>query len=211
LVGFLSQRGRVTAYPETIPKNCGAVRIGDDSPGTRNDGRQVGLAHRGDSFEPWFRSVMDGSRSSFVESVYSTLQFGGDELRVRRFCGSTLIGFLALLAHAPGQTGSVGISASAPSRSERPGLRQELPSEAVSIEGLIRLDVVVSDQAGKSVEGLKRADFKVVENGVTQSVVAFRNPNDAPAGSDDGLSVILLLDTLDLPGSLGQQRSEGAV
>ena len=81
----------------------------------------------------------------------------------------------------------------------------------MSIEGLIRLDVVVSDQAGKAVEGLKRADFKMVENGVTQSVVAFRNPNDGPAGSDDGLSVILLLDTLDLPGSLEQQRSEGAV
>lgn len=129
---------------------------------------------------------------------------------MRRSFGSTLIGFLVLLAHAPGQIGSVGISASAPSSTERPELRQELPSEAVSLEGLIRLDVVVSDQAGKAVDGLKRTDFKVVENGVTQSAVAFRNPNDSPAAGDDGLSVILLLDMLDLPGSLEEQRSEYA-
>jgi hypothetical protein len=149
-----------------------------------------------------------GSRPSFVESVYSTLRFGGDEPPVRRFYGSTLIGFLALLAQA--QIGTNGISASAPSPTEQPGLRQELPSEAVSIEGLVRLDVVVSDQGGKAVEGLKWADFKVVENGVTQSVVAFRNPNDAAAGSDDSLRIILLLDTLDLPGSLEQQMREHA-
>jgi VWFA-related protein len=140
----------------------------------------------------------------------AALRFGGDELQVRRFYGLTLIGFLALFAHAPGQTGNKGASPTAPSPTEQSGLRQELPSEAVSIEGLIRLDVVVSDQAGKAVAGLKRADFNVIENGVTQPVVAFRNSNDAPAGSDDGLSVILLLDTLDLPGSFEQQRSEGA-
>jgi VWFA-related protein len=150
------------------------------------------------------------SRPSFVESVYSTLRFGGDEPPVRRFYGSTLIGFLALLAQAPAQIGTNGISASAPSPTEQPGLRQELPSEAVSIEGLVRLDVVVSDQGGKAVEGLKWADFKVVENGVTQSVVAFRNPNDAAAGSDESLRIILLLDTLDLPGSLEQQMREHA-
>jgi hypothetical protein len=104
----------------------------------------------------------------------------------------------------------VRISTTASSLTEQLELRQELPSEAVSIEGLIRLDVMVSDQAGKAREGLKRTDFKVVENGVARSVVVFRDPNDAPTGSDDSLNIILLLDTLDLPGSLEQQRSEYA-
>jgi hypothetical protein len=173
---------------------------------------QVGLAHEDQLFRtmvPQGNGVVLGHCLSNPYTL--TLRFGGYELPVRRFYGSTLLGFLALLAHAPGQTGSERISASAPSPTEQAGLRQELPSEAVSIEGLIRLDVVVSDQGGKAVEGLKQGDFKVVENGVTQSVIAFRNPNGAPAGSDEGFSVILLLDTLDLPGSLEQQRSEGAV
>ena len=74
--------------------------------------------------------------------------------------------------------------------------------EAVSVKGLIRLDVVVTDSAGKAVQGLKRTDFKVLENGVRQSVVAFRAPNQVPVDSDDGLRVILLIDTIDLSPTL---------
>ena len=83
--------------------------------------------------------------------------------------------------------------------------------EAVSVEGLIRLDVVVTDSAGKAVQGLKRTDFKVLENGVRQSVVAFRAPNQVPVDSDDGLRVILLIDTIDLSPTLqGKERQQTA-
>jgi putative ABC transport system permease protein len=33
---ILRHSGRVTAYPEVIPKKCDSVRIGDDTPGTKN-------------------------------------------------------------------------------------------------------------------------------------------------------------------------------
>ena len=41
--------------------------------------------------------------------------------------------------------------------------RKELPSEAVSAEGLIRLDATVTDQAGKSVAGLQSTDFRLLD------------------------------------------------
>jgi len=55
----------------------------------------------------------------------------------------------------------------------QPGVRKELPSEAVSAEGLIRLDATITDPAGKAVAGLRRADFSVLDNGQPQKIVAF--------------------------------------
>ena len=89
--------------------------------------------------------------------------------------------------------------------------RKELPSEAVSSEGLIRLDATVVDQAGKPVAGLQRADFRMLDNGQPQKIIAFRALKSTSAGTDDSLSVIILLDTLDLPPDLAAfARQEAA-
>lgn len=89
-------------------------------------------------------------------------------------------------------------------------MRREPANEAVSVEGLIRLDVVVTDQAGKAVEGLKRTDFKVMENGSPQNIVAFWAASQAPARGDDALSVILLLDTIDQRTEVKEQEQQEA-
>jgi hypothetical protein len=50
--------------------------------------------------------------------------------------------------------------------------RKEIPSEAVSVEGLIRLDTTVTDQAGKAVAGLRREDFNLLDDGQPQKIIA---------------------------------------
>ena len=84
---------------------------------------------------------------------------------------------------------------------QSPGLRRELLSEAVSVEGLIRLDVRVTDETGRAVRGLKRSDFKVRDNGQAREIIAFQEPGGVLADIEP-LTVILLIDTLGLPPGL---------
>jgi len=81
-------------------------------------------------------------------------------------------------------------------------LRHENPAEAVSIEGLIRLDVTVTDKDGNAVRGLERKDFRVLDDGQPQNIIAFRAASSARVGGEDSSTVILLIDTLDVPPEL---------
>jgi VWFA-related protein len=90
-------------------------------------------------------------------------------------------------------------------------MRQEISSEAVSVEGLIRLDVAVADDAGKAVPGLRRTDFKVYDNGQPQNIIAFRESDGIPANTDDSLTVVLLIDTLDLSADLAAVERQQTV
>lgn len=84
------------------------------------------------------------------QGVYSVLPSGGTELAVR---GLTLVwlGCLAMIAGAPAQHARMGTQVSSATVPQAPGLRRERLSEAVSVEGLIRLDVTVTDGTGKAV------------------------------------------------------------
>ena len=125
---------------------------------------------------------------------------------VRRFCGLTMagFGFLAVFAVAPGQRfiQATGRPASSGATEQELRQRKELPGEAVSVEGLIRLDATVTDQAGKAVAGLQRADFRLLDNDQPQRIIAFQASNRLSASAEDPLTVIILLDTLDLPSDL---------
>lgn len=130
---------------------------------------------------------------------------------MRRFCESALagLGFLSLLTVAVGQGGDTKSGTTAPTPNQEPSFRREAANEAVSVEGLIRLDVVVTDSAGNAVLGLKRTDFKVIENGSAQTIVAFRAGDPTSAGNGDALSVILLLDTIDQEAEVGERERRG--
>ena len=82
------------------------------------------------------------------------------------------------------------------------GQRKEFAGEAASAEGLIRLDAMVTDQAGKAVAGLPPTDFKLLDNGQPQKIIAFRASKGPSASAEDSLTAIILLDTLDLPSHL---------
>lgn len=131
---------------------------------------------------------------------------------MRSYFRSALTGlyFLTQLAFGLGQVGNTQSNTFAPPSNQQPELRREDPSEAVSVEGLIRLDVVVMDPAGKAVTGLERTDFKVIENGSARTTVAFRAASQAPEGSGDALSVILLLDTVDQPANVADRERQQA-
>jgi hypothetical protein len=134
---------------------------------------------------------------------------------VRRFYRLTLygFGFLVILAAALGQRSVPTSDKPTAIGTGNPELRKrkELPSEAVSAEGLIRLDATVTDQAGKAVAGLQRVDFSLLDNGQPQRIIAFRASKSLSASADDSLSVILLLDTLDLPSNLAAfERQQAA-
>jgi VWFA-related protein len=65
--------------------------------------------------------------------------------------------------------------------------------------GLIHLDVAVTDQSGNPVPGLSLNDFTLLDNGRPQKVLSF-HAFDESARSDPPLKIILVIDTLDLPG-----------
>ncbi|MGA9719126.1 MAG: hypothetical protein WBQ79_12680, partial [Acidobacteriaceae bacterium] len=101
-------------------------------------------------------------------------------------------GFLAVLVVAVGQRPirKTENTTSADIQRQDLGQRTELPDEAVSAEGLIRLDATVTDESGNPVAGLQRADFRLFDNGQPQKIIAFRASKSPAATPDDSLAVI---------------------
>jgi VWFA-related protein len=62
--------------------------------------------------------------------------------------------------------------------------------------GLIRLDVVVTDQSGKPVTGLDSRDFTLLDNGEPSRIISFQPFDGSSAKPDPPVGVILLIDTL---------------
>ncbi len=70
---------------------------------------------------------------------------------------------------------------------------------AVTAEGHIRLDVVVTDDSGKPVNDLQPWDFKIVDDGQPRKILSFRAFNDATVKPNPPVEVILVIDTANLP------------
>ncbi len=99
--------------------------------------------------------------------------------------------------------------------------RQESPSPvsdpqkaldaAVLVEGLIRLDVTVTDRDGAAVSNLQRTDFTVLDDGHPRKIIAFRTPTSPYPPPKQSTAVIILIDTLDLEPRLADlERSQVA-
>jgi hypothetical protein len=80
-----------------------------------------------------------------------------------------------------------------------PVFAQQTGVAANEAEGLIHLDVVVTDRAGKPVSGMDRGDFTLFDNGQTEKIVSFHAFGGISARSNPPASVILLIDTRDVP------------
>ena len=70
---------------------------------------------------------------------------------------------------------------------------QQTPAEA---DGLIHLDVVVTDAADKPVKGLELKDFELFDNGQPQTILSFHGFDELSAMPDPPVEVILLIDTV---------------
>ena len=70
---------------------------------------------------------------------------------------------------------------------------------SVGPEGLIHLDVVVTDRSGKPVSGVDRRDFTLFDNGQSEKIVSFHAFGGIHARPDPPAAVILLIDMRDVP------------
>lgn len=75
-------------------------------------------------------------------------------------------------------------------------------------EGLIKLDVVVTDQAGKPVPGLTSRDFTLLDDGQPNRILSFQALGGTAARSEPPVEVIVVLDTLDIPVRMVSQERE---
>ncbi len=85
------------------------------------------------------------------------------------------------------------------------------PAAAVGLNGLIRLDVTVTDQAGEPIGLLHRSDFTLLDNGQPQNIVAFQASNDDAAAIDSTASVVILLDMLQVPPEMAVFEQEQTI
>lgn len=85
---------------------------------------------------------------------------------------------------------------------------REAPNAAMHLKGLIRLDVRVHDAAGNAIGGLGREHFTVLDQGQPESIMAFRS-SAAAGGPSPEVSVVVMLDTLDLPQLANQVKASG--
>jgi len=82
-----------------------------------------------------------------------------------------------------------------PVLTHRPAPRPPAVSGAVSPEGRLHLDVLVTDDSGVPVSGLEPMDFKLLDNGQPRRVLSFRSFDGVTVKPDPPVEVILLLDT----------------
>ena len=73
-------------------------------------------------------------------------------------------------------------------------------------EGLIKLDVMVTDGTGKPVPALMASDFHLFENGREQKILSFQAFTGQGAGTEPPVKVILLIDTLNIPAELEREE-----
>jgi len=67
-----------------------------------------------------------------------------------------------------------------------------------AVQGLMKLDVVVTDAAGKPVTGLEAKDFTLLDNGEPGKIVSFQAFDGAQAKPDPPVELILILDAINL-------------
>ncbi len=73
-------------------------------------------------------------------------------------------------------------------------------------QGLIGLDVVVTDQRGNPVAGIDADKFTLLDGGQPVKILTFHAQTGTSSVLDEPVSIILLVDTLDLPESLASQE-----
>ena len=69
--------------------------------------------------------------------------------------------------------------------------------------GLIRLDVVVTDQTGKPVTGLGVHDFTVLDNDQPRNILSFGAYDEISVTPGPPVELIIVLDLVDIGGPLG--------
>ena len=130
---------------------------------------------------------------------------------VQAMCTSHRLGlatFLGLLSFVSPQLGRTQRGINEPREIEAPVAPPAQraargPSETLDPGlGMIKLDVVVTDTSGTPVPGIPFTDFTVLDNGQPSSIFSFQAFDGVSAKPDPPVEVILVIDTLQVPGDL---------
>jgi VWFA-related protein len=76
------------------------------------------------------------------------------------------------------------------------------------VQGLINLDVVVTDNSGKAIPGLGPKDFTLLDNHQPQKILSFRSFDGVSAKPEPPVEVILVVDTIKMPFDLAAFERE---
>jgi VWFA-related protein len=68
----------------------------------------------------------------------------------------------------------------------------------VTGDGLVRLDVVVTDKSGKPIAGLEPRDFTLLDDGLPERILSFQAYDGITTRPDPPVEVIFVIDTLNL-------------
>jgi len=95
----------------------------------------------------------------------------------------------------------------------QPGVRGQARAQLSSpasdtLQGLINLDVVVTDNSGKLISGLRPEDFALLDNGQPQTIISFHEFDGISSKPDPPVGVILLIDTVKMPFDLAAFERE---
>ena len=86
-----------------------------------------------------------------------------------------------------------------PQLEHRPPPKPQGAPSAITAEGQIHLDIVVTDAAGKPVAGLEPWDFKLLDNNQPRKILSFKAFDGEAVKPDPPVEVILVLDMANLP------------
>src|SRR5271157_4295723 len=101
----------------------------------------------------------------------------------------------------PAPAGAAAQSEAAPAAaSQAPTLAPRPAPASDAAEGLIQLDVVVTDKSGKPVTGLGAEDFTLLDNGQPEKILTFHAWDGVTAKPDPPVEIILVIDKVN-PGS----------
>ena len=75
-------------------------------------------------------------------------------------------------------------------------------------QGIIKLDVLVTDRAGNPVSGLDWKDFSVLDNGQTSEILAFHGFDGSTVKANPAVEVILFLDSLGISEKMAKFERE---
>lgn len=109
--------------------------------------------------------------------------------------------FLLALTAPPSRASAQPQSAKSPAASQ-PTVPKNLLHRFHGPEGLIHLDVVVTDKTGKPVTGLGRDNFTLLDNGQKRNIISFRAYDGKSAKPYPPVEVVIAIDTLNLSGFL---------
>src|SRR5579863_2969197 len=78
-------------------------------------------------------------------------------------------------------------------------------------EGLIKLDVTVTDAAGERVAGLLASNFRLTEDGRAQKILSFQAFTGRGAGAEPAVKIILMIDTLEVSPELARSERNAVI